>query len=204
METLVTPPPNDSLPAILQQCWDLLAEGQRLGKSPFHQAVLATATPRGPSSRYVVLRQVDREHGVLGFHTDCRSEKWAELELEPRVALCFFGQAVQIRVEGCVKLHTDDAIADLAWKHTGLMSRRTYLVEPAPGTVLAGPSSGLPERLSKQRPTEEESEVGRARFAVVSVHLQRLEWLSLALEGQRRARFHRTGTAPWTSEWLLP
>ena len=204
MDTLVTPPPNASLPAILQQCWDLLAEGQRLRNSPFHQAVLATATPRGPSARYVVLRQVDREHGILGFHTDRRSEKWPELEREPRVALCFFGQSVQIRVEGRVKLHTDDAIADLAWKRTGLMSRRTYLVEPAPGTVLAAPASGLPERLSKQRPTEEESAAGRERFAVVSVHLQRLEWLHLAFEGQRRARFRRTGTAPWTSEWLLP
>jgi 3-hydroxyisobutyrate dehydrogenase len=197
-------PPSLTFTRVLEQAWTLLAEGQRLRHSPFHQAVLATLTPRGPSARYVVLRQVDRERGVLGFHTDRRSEKWSELERDPRVSLCFHGQSVQLRAEGRAVLHHDDAVADLAWKRTGLMSRRCYLAEPAPGTVLAQPDSGLPPHLAKDRPSEAESAAGRANFAVVTVPLQRLEWLHLAFEGHRRARFARVGFGPWRGEWLVP
>lgn len=197
-------PPSLTLARVLEQAWAQLAEGQRLRHSPFHQAVLATASLRGPSARYVVLRQADRERGVLGFHTDRRSEKWAELERDPRVALCFYGQSVQLRAEGRAVLHHDDGVADLAWKRTGLMSRRCYLAQPAPGSVLPKPDSGLPAHLSKDRPNEAESAAGRAHFAVVTVPLQRIEWLHLAFEGHRRACFHRVGFGPWRGEWRVP
>jgi 3-hydroxyisobutyrate dehydrogenase len=197
-------PPSLTFASVLEQIWSQLADGQRLRHSAFHQAVLATSSPRGPSARYVVLRQVDRERGVLGFHTDRRSEKWAELERDPRVALCFFGQSVQVRAEGRAVLHHDDAVADLAWKRTGLMSRRCYLAEAAPGSVAPVPTSGLPAHLSKDRPNEAESAAGRASFAVVTVPLQRMEWLHLAFEGHRRARFSRVGFGPWRGEWLVP
>ena len=197
-------PSTPTFASVLEQVWGLLAEGQRLRHSPFHQAVLATTAPRGPSARYVVLRQVDRERGVLGFHTDRRSEKWTELERDPRVSLCFFGQNVQVRAEGRAVLHHDDAVAELAWKRTGLMSRRCYLASPAPGSVVAQPESGLPPHLSKDRPNEAESAAGRANFAVVTVPLQRLEWLHLAFEGHRRARFSRVGLGPWRGGWLVP
>lgn len=197
-------PPSLTFASILDQVWHQLADGQRLRHSPFHQAVLATSTARGPSARYVVLRQVDRDRGVLGFHTDRRSEKWTELERDPRVALCFYGQSVQVRAEGRAVLHHDDAVAELAWKRTGLMSRRCYLAEAAPGTVAPVPTSGLPAHLSKDRPTEAESAGGRVNFAVVTVPLQRIEWLHLAFEGHRRARFARVGQGPWRGEWLVP
>ncbi len=197
-------PPSLTFASVLDQAWALLAEGQRLRHSPFHQAVLATTTARGPSARYVVLRQVDRERGVLGFHTDRRSEKWAELERDPRATLCFYGQSVQLRCEGRVVLHVDDAVADLAWKRTGLMSRRCYLAEPAPGSAVAVPTSGLSPHLAKNRPSEAESAAGRANFAVVSLPLQRLEWLHLAFEGHRRAHFARVGFGPWKGEWRVP
>lgn len=197
-------PPSLTFASVLDEVWRLLADGQRLRQSPFHQAVLSTCAPRGPSARYVVLRQVDRERGVLGFHTDRRSEKWVELERDPRVSLCFYGQSVQVRAEGRAVLHVDDAVADLAWKRTGLMSRRCYLADPPPGTATPKPASGLPAHLVKERPTEAESAAGRGNFAVVTVPLQRLEWLHLAFEGHRRARFARTGQGPWRGEWLVP
>ncbi|HAI58282.1 MAG TPA: pyridoxamine 5'-phosphate oxidase [Xanthomonadaceae bacterium] len=197
-------PPSLRFASLLEEVWRLLADGQRLRQSPFHQAVLATSTARGPSARYVVLRQVDRERGMLGFHTDRRSDKWTEIERDPRVALCFHGHNVQVRVEGRAILHHDDAVADLAWKRTGLMSRRCYLADPAPGTVTPKPTSGLPAHLSKDRPNEAESAGGRVNFGVVIVPLQRIEWLHLAFEGHRRARLARTGAGPWRGEWLVP
>jgi hypothetical protein len=150
-------PSSHSFNSVLDTVWTLLADGQRLRQSPFHQGVLGTSTPRGPSVRYVVLRRVDRDRGVLAFHTDRRSEKWAELQRDPRVSLCFHGQGVQVRAEGRAELHTDDEDAELQWQRTGLMSRRAYLCDPGPGGVLSAPGSGLPAHLVKDRPTEAES-----------------------------------------------
>ncbi|WP_051282882.1 pyridoxamine 5'-phosphate oxidase family protein [Silanimonas lenta] len=195
--------PEPSLPGVLDRCWALLAEGQRLRHSPFHQGVLGTLSRRGPATRYVVLRQVDREQGVLGFHTDRRSEKWGEIERDPRVSLCFFGQGQQIRAEGLARRHAGDAPAELAWKRTGLMSRRCYLATPGPGTVLPGPGSGLPAPLATRRPEEAESAAGWVHFGLVQVVLARLEWLNLAFEGHRRARFVREG-GRWRGEWCVP
>ncbi len=197
-------PSSHSFNSVLDTVWTLLADGQRLRQSPFHQGVLGTSTPRGPSVRYVVLRRVDRDRGVLAFHTDRRSEKWAELQRDPRVSLCFHGQGVQVRAEGRAELHTDDEDAELQWQRTGLMSRRAYLCDPGPGGVLSAPDSGLPAHLVKDRPTEAESAAGRANFAVVTVPLQRLEWLHLAFDGHRRARFERVGQGPWRGAWLVP
>jgi len=34
--------------------------------------------------------------------------------------------------------------------------------------------------------------------------LQRIEWLHLAFDGHRRARFTRVGNSLWSSQWLVP
>ncbi len=186
-----------------EECWQLLSEGQRLRQSPFHQGVLATSPARGPSARYVVLRRVDADRGVLGFHTDARSTKLKELAQDNRVAWCFFGGSIQIRIEGRARVHTDDAIADDAWRRTGLMSRRCYLVEQKPGAVVDHAVSGLPEGMVNRRPSTEESELGRPNFAIVTVTAHTIEWLNLAASGHLRARFTRQASG-WSSQWLAP
>src|SRR3954452_15721315 len=65
------------------------------------EMVLATATPDGhPSARCVLVRGVD-ERGFT-FFTSYASRKGRELEANPRAALLFRRDGIQVRVEGRV------------------------------------------------------------------------------------------------------
>jgi pyridoxamine 5'-phosphate oxidase len=75
-------------------------------------ASLATATPEGaPSLRLVLVKDADRRGFV--FYTNIESRKGAELDRNPRAALCFHWKTLQrqVRIEGAVG-RVDDAEAD--------------------------------------------------------------------------------------------
>lgn len=193
----------DTLPDVLEAAFDRLDEGVRRRQDPFHQGVLSTQGADGPKARYLVLRGFDRARGVVTLHSDRRSDKLAQLAADPRASYCLFGDKLQLRLEGRVRIHLDDAEADAAWARTGMMARRTYLVDPAPGSVLEEPGGGLPGDLAQHAPDPERSEAGRQNFALLALHLERVEWLSLAATGHRRARFVR-GDGKWNGDWLAP
>lgn len=70
---------------------------------------LATATPDGrPSVRMVLLKGYDRDGFV--FYTNLESRKAVELEANPRAAICFHWQPleIQVRIEGEVRRVTDE------------------------------------------------------------------------------------------------
>jgi hypothetical protein len=148
-----------------------------------------------------VLRLVDRSSRVIQFHTDCRSNKYAELTRDPRLSVLFYDadEKLQIRVDGRASLHRDDRLADDAWAATQAMSRHAYVVEPASGRVIA---SGGDFLLTKGR---ELSEQGRPNFCVVRTEMDRVETLWLGSEGHRRALFEwGTDKARPTMNWLVP
>jgi pyridoxamine 5'-phosphate oxidase len=76
-------------------------------------AALATASPDGtPSVRMVLLKTLDARGFV--FYTNYESRKAAELEANPRAALCFHWAVLerQVRVEGRVeRVSTDESFA---------------------------------------------------------------------------------------------
>jgi pyridoxamine 5'-phosphate oxidase len=76
-------------------------------------AALATASPEGaPSVRMVLLKTLDARGFV--FYTNYESRKAAELEANPRAALCFHWAVLerQVRVEGRVeRVSTDESFA---------------------------------------------------------------------------------------------
>ena len=85
--------------------------------------VLATATADGrPSVRMVLLKSAD-EHGFT-FFTGYTSRKGRELEANPRGALLFRGDGIQVRVEGRVE-RVPDAESDAYWLSRAAASRRS-------------------------------------------------------------------------------
>lgn len=197
-------PSPASLEAVLDDAWARLEGGLTRRHDPFHQGVLATIGLDGaPSARYVVVREVDRAAGMVGFHTDARSAKPAELARAPRVSLCLFGESVQLRLSGEARVLREGPVVDAAWARTGMLARRCYLAEPAPGTDADMPLSGLPEAWVERPPGPAESEAGRVNFALVEITLDGVEWLHLAHAGHRRARFRRAGDG-WTGRWCVP
>lgn len=199
-------PVPDNLDEILNDIWTRWVRGCADRRSPFHTPVVATASARGaPAQRVMVLRKVDRSAGVLRFHTDHRSAKAAQIGLHKSISVLGYdaGAKIQLRAEGTATIEHDGATADQAWAATSGSGRRSYLTTLAPGSISDVATSGLPESFERSVPTPDESEAGRANFAIVPVAIDYLEWLHLAATGHRRAGFTREGET-WRGRWLIP
>lgn len=192
----------DTLDDVFAHAWARLRAGVLGRHDPFHQGVLANATAEGPQARYVVLRGADPAAGQLAFHTDRRSPKFAALAADPRLAWVFFGHGEQVRIEGRAELHHGDEAAHATWEMMRPLARRTYAVPLPPGTTVDEPrDAGLPALGVPVDPAR--LEAAREHFVLVRVQATRLDWLSLAATGHRRARFERTD-AGWQGRWLAP
>jgi pyridoxine/pyridoxamine 5'-phosphate oxidase len=185
----------DDLDACLAEAFQLFAGGVSDRRSAFRTPTLATIAIDGtPSARVVVLRGFDAAQRVARIHTDARSSKVAELAREPRVALTGYDAAakVQIRLSGIASVHADDETADAAWTASAPMSRACYAIGTAPGTPVEAP-------LAAPR----DPDAGRPHFRAVLIAFDRVEWLWLAMEGHRRARFDWSSGA-LVASWLAP
>ena len=87
------------------------------------ETALATATPDGrPSVRMVLLKSAD-ERGFT-FYSGYTSRKGVELEANPRAALLFRADGVQVRVEGSVERVPAEE-SDAYWASRPAGSRRS-------------------------------------------------------------------------------
>ncbi|UMY19076.1 pyridoxamine 5'-phosphate oxidase family protein [Methylobacterium organophilum] len=194
------PPFYDNLDAAHEALWRLLEDGVHDRRSAFHTPTLGTVDAQGRAQiRTVVLRAADAYGGTLRFHCDRRSEKATEIALNGGASLHAFdaGARIQIRVEGSARLHTDDLLADEAWRESREQSRLCYGIAPSPGTALReGGDYTLPD-------TPQAIAAGRKNFAAVVLHAERLEFLYLDHRGHRRGLWLRSD-AGWVECWLVP
>lgn len=191
----------DNLDESFNRAWQQLARATKDRRHGFHDIQIATVDAVGlPSLRTVVLRAVDAVTATLRFHTDARSSKVAELLANPAVAVHAYDaqRKLQLRLSGRASLHSDDALADVAWAESHAMSRVCYRVQPAPGEPLDAPG-GFTHAVSE----DSGDDPGRGVFTAVVVHVESLEWLYLAASGHRRARWTRND-ATWSGQWLVP
>ncbi len=194
--------PDHDLAAILSFAWAELERAAHDRDSPFRHAQLATAGPRGwPQLRTVILRFADAARRQVGFHTDRRSAKVAEMNAEMAVALAAYdrGRGLQIRLTGQAGLHVEDARAAEAWAGLHPPLRTPYRLQTHSGWPLSDPSEGDPTPEMRE---PRNADAGFENFAFVSVRVIRLEWLHLRPTGHRRARFEWNGS--WESTWLAP
>jgi len=187
--------------------WDELSRGAEDRHHGFHVPTLCTAGLDGaPVARSVVLRRVLAEACEIVCHTDARSAKVAEIVREPRVCWHFYApeRKLQLRVSAVAEFIAAGPRADEGWARSALSSRRCYLAPRAPGSLCEGPSPNLPAGILDRRPTEEEAAPGRVNFGVVVTRATAIDWLFLASEGHRRARFERLASGGWSGAWIEP
>ena len=143
-----------------------------------------------------MLRATDRDRATLQFYTDLRSAKIAVVLADRRVALAGYDpdMRLQLRLRGDAAVSGSGDAVDARWARLGPASRRNYQTALPPGTVLDAPGDGLGDAFA---------DGGRANFAVVTVTLDRLEWLRLGDAGHRRAAYARVAGA-WTGSWRIP
>ena len=162
--------------------------------SPWRNLALGTVGLDGtPQIRTVVLRRFAGL--VLDVHTDTRSAKYLELRANQAATLHGWdaASAIQLRACGQARLHVDDTVASEAWATLRPQTRATYRVQPGPGTPLAAADAVLPDATDAQ---------ARAVFCVIRLEVRALDWLHLAKDGNRRARFHWVDGAA-QAEWVV-
>jgi len=183
------------LQATLAQAFACLEEGAREADSPWRTPTLATNGPGAPGLRTVVLRRFDADGRWLEFHTDARSAKVAALQASPAVGLHGWdpGRRVQLRVKGLATMLQSQQTAEI-WRVLPEATRGTYAASLAPGTKITSPDDaarGLTGAAAERF------------FLVIRVGIDELEWLHLAPEQHRRARFTwANGVSEAT--WLAP
>lgn len=193
-----------TLHAILLDVGERLGQAARSRKAAMHTPVIGTADG---DLRIMVLRECDAELTRLRFHTDARSPKVALLRVQPAVSLLAYDPAerIQIRARGIAWVEQSGPVADAAWVAATTFARRCYLTTAAPGALAAEPWSGLPPEFEGVNPAEDQLLPARANFAVVLVALTELDWLHLAHNGHRRAKFSRGDAGqPWQGTWAVP
>lgn len=193
-----------TLDDVLKDMTERLQLAARDRRSAMHMPVVGT---NDGDLRMMVLRACDPEFAQVRFHTDARSHKVEAIGQGAQVSfLAFDPEAkVQIRARGTGWIETTGSVVDAAWAQADAYARRCYLAEAGPGTPIAQPASGLPAAVEGIRPSEEQLVPARENFAVLLIALTSLDWLYLAHNGHRRARFSRGEPGqPWQGTWVIP
>jgi len=196
---------ND-LDLTLQEIENLLSRGVKDRKSCFHYTMLSTINNKTPECRTVILRNFNKDIFELNIHSDSRSEKINQIEINNNVSCLFYDdkKKIQIRINGLAKIERS---YQPSWQKLSNWSRRCYLSENKPGTEVTKPSSGFPDRFVNESPNDRDSAVGLKNFAVIKVMISSIEWLYLASQGHRRAIFkifREDSYFQVYKKWLIP
>lgn len=170
---------------LLDDVWDILAQGVRVRFAAAHTPTLATLRNGVPNVRTVVLRAVSRASAMIFVHAHRRSGKIQELTSQPACSLHIYdaGRRVQLRIEAHASLHVDDDIADRQW--AALQAQYRAQQRRVNAAVAA---HGIPEVAIDD--VDGMAEAGRREdFTAIALHVSAIEWLHIGSRGQRRARF---------------
>lgn len=193
-----------ALDDVLMDIGTRLQQAARDRRSAMHMPVVGTSDG---DLRMMVLRACDPDFAALRFHTDARSPKAGIIGQGDLVSLLAFDPEakIQIRARGIGRIETSGPVADAAWADASEYARRCYMAEAGPGTPSAEPVSGLPAAVEGIRPSYEQLLPARENFAVLLISLTSLDWLYLAHNGHRRAKFSRGEPGqPWQGTWVIP
>lgn len=185
-----------SLDEVRADAFRRLSRGVADRRSAFRNPTLATVGPNGrPQVRTVVLRGFDPAGRLLTVHSDIRAAKVTALRANPDVALHVWddGAQVQIRIDGAAAVSANDELARAEWARLHEGSRAAYRSQTVPATPVEDPAD-IPRI---------DDVAAFAQFAVLQIRFDRLEWLHLAREGQRRAAFSWHDDA-LEQRWLAP
>ena len=189
--------------------WQSLQAAATNPDSPLLLPVVATAGEDGlPAVRTMVLRGVGIEQRQLLFFSDRRGVKVHHLNAQSAVELVFYDPTLrfQLRVGGYAIVSTGDEVRGI-WDSLPQSVRILYGANPAPGSVVERPMSGLPDALfdgGAQDQVDAQIESGFDNFAVISVSVAQIDWLLLTNDGNRAARFVWPEQGEVSATWRVP
>ena len=188
---------------IKKKIWSMLNNGVTDRSSQFRLPIFICGDQNDFDGRIVVLRKSDETNNLLQFHSDIRSDKIEKLKNNKNAVMLFYDkkEKIQLRIKvECIVHHNNETTKE-SWSKTGHMSRKCYLVDNGPGTISPSPTSGLKPEYDNFEFTLEQSEEGYKNFTVIQCKIKSFEWLYLAAQGHRRAKFELDNNKEY---WLVP
>ncbi len=188
---------------IKKKIWSMLNYGVTDRSSQFRLPVFICGGQNDFDGRIVVLRKSDETNNLLQFHSDIRSDKIKKLKNNKSAVMLFYDkkEKVQVRIKVECTVHHNNETTKESWSKTGHISRKCYLVDNGPGTISPSPTSGLKPEFDNFEFTLEQSEEGYKNFTVIQCKIKSFEWLYLAAQGHRRAKFELDNNKEY---WLVP
>jgi len=195
---------NFNLNHIHNYIWEKLLEGTKKSSSAFHLANISTINLSGyPTSRTIVVREIDKSKFRIFFNTDIRSNKWEELKNNSHATLHLYDNKLktQLRIFGKTILHYKNNIWEKAWQNTKINSRECYASPRSPSTYINNPNI-IDEEFNKLK----KSDLNKynKNFGRVEINIKYIDWLYLKYSGHRRAKFIYKNNNKVISKWLAP
>ncbi|ASN21698.1 pyridoxamine 5'-phosphate oxidase family protein [Arthrobacter sp. YN] len=181
----------------LEEVFTSLADATA-GRTPFTLGFLGSlGLDGGPRIRAVILRAFDRVTGQIMVATNAFSEKVAEIERVPSVALTMYddNRGVQLRIRGTASFIDDADERSRAWDRVSPGGRHLYASGSVPGTPLPGSSE------SDGGPVV--GEMAFDRFAWMAIEMADVDWLDLSGSTHRRWRF-TPKAGVWSGQEIVP
>jgi len=188
---------------IKKKIWSMLNNGVIDRSSQFRLPIFICGGQNDFDGRIVVLRKSDETNNLLQFHSDIRSDKIEKLKNNKNAVMLFYDkkEKVQLRIKVECTVHHNNETTKESWSKTGHISRKCYLVDNGPGTISPSPTSGLKPEYDNFEFTLEQSQEGYKNFTVIQCKIKSFEWLYLAAQGHRRAKFELDNNKEY---WLVP
>ncbi len=179
-----------TLPEIEAALWQRLGAAVTDKAHEWRTPALATVNGDVADARIVVLREVDARQKQLLFYTDERAGKVSQLLNRPHGTVLMWSRKLgwQLRCHVRLSLEMSGLSASSRWARIKLTpAAQEYLSAMPPGAPLADvrhAGSGA---------------VAREYFAVIGADVERVDWLELHPDGNRRAIFDDEG-----ARWIQP
>jgi pyridoxamine 5'-phosphate oxidase len=187
--------------------WKKLVNGAVKKKNSLRTMSVATTNKDGMCSlRTVINRAVDETRKELFFHTDIRSRKCADLANNNTLTMLFYDprQRIQIIVKTVATIHTNEDFVTQKWNTTSPKARLSYMSVDPPNTASVVPTLGYDAIFSTSEPSQEQSEIFRTNFAVISCKVTAIEFLHLDYNGNRKANFTYKNGVLEDCFWAVP
>ena len=158
------------------------------GNSAYHIFSLSTINNQQPESRMVVLRKVNESPFRLFFNLDARSPKSNQLKNNNFCSTLFYDQSrrIQMRMKCSIDIHYNNDLTQRVWNNTALQSRKCYMGQYNPSSILNKWHPNVPLQYIDKDPTKEDSEQGYKNFMHIQLNIVKTDILELHYDGHVR------------------
>ncbi|HHQ4779328.1 TPA: pyridoxamine 5'-phosphate oxidase family protein [Aeromonas veronii] len=166
----------------LYKIWMLLENAVK-ERTPYTFMKLATTTTGTTNFRTVIIRDIDKEHGVISFVTDSRSQKICEINKNPHVTLTAidYENGQQVQINGCANVIFSYASRQKTG-HVLPSYSHPLSITPAEQDMVAAYS----DNKHSYHDTEPQPLFPIGYFCLVNIQITQLKWLDFTAEPRTR------------------